>query len=203
MAPLDRAVALAQVDDVPVRVGEDLDLDVARVLEVALEVDAVVREELLALARGALERFFELVLGHGDAKALAASSARGLAGDRVADLLGGLLRGFGVRRRLGRARNDRDARVLHDLARLGLRAHGLDRGGGRADEDDAGVVERHREGGVLGQEAVAGVDGLGARLLCDLDDLRDVQVALGRRGRAEEVRLVGDADGVVSRSASE
>ena len=36
---LDRAVALAEVDDVAVRVGEDLHLDVTRILEVALDVD--------------------------------------------------------------------------------------------------------------------------------------------------------------------
>ena len=38
------------------RVGEHLDLDVARVLQVALDVDAGVGEELLSLPRGALER---------------------------------------------------------------------------------------------------------------------------------------------------
>ena len=74
--------------DVAVRVGEHLDLDVARVLEVALQVDGRVGEELLALAAGALERLLELVLGHRDAKALAASAAGGLDRDRVADLLG-------------------------------------------------------------------------------------------------------------------
>ena len=37
--------------------------------------------------------------------------------------------------------------------------------GGRADEDDAGLLAGAREGGVLGQEAVAGVDRLGAGLL--------------------------------------
>ena len=41
--------------DVAVLVGEHLDLDVARVGQVALEVDGGVGEELLALARGALE----------------------------------------------------------------------------------------------------------------------------------------------------
>ncbi len=84
------------------RVGEHLDLDVARVLEVALEVDAVVGEELLALAGGALEGILEVVRGHRDAEALAAAAARRLAGDRVADLLGGLLR---VPRRPERARS--------------------------------------------------------------------------------------------------
>ena len=60
VAALDRAVALAEVDDVAVAVGEDLDLDVARVGQVALEVDRRVGEELLALARGALEGGLEL-----------------------------------------------------------------------------------------------------------------------------------------------
>ena len=40
MAALDRAVALAEVDHVAVGIGEHLDLDVARIVEVALEVDA-------------------------------------------------------------------------------------------------------------------------------------------------------------------
>ena len=50
MAPLDRAVALAEVDDVAVRVGEHLHLDVARILEVALDVDVRVGEVRLPLA---------------------------------------------------------------------------------------------------------------------------------------------------------
>ena len=61
VAALDRAVALAEVDHVALGVGEHLHLDVARVLQVALEVDAVVGEELLAFAGGALEGLLELV----------------------------------------------------------------------------------------------------------------------------------------------
>ena len=60
VAALDGAVALAEVDDVAVLVGQHLDLDVARVGQVALEVDRRVGEELLALARGALEGVLEL-----------------------------------------------------------------------------------------------------------------------------------------------
>ena len=136
VAALDRAVALAEVDDVALRVGEHLDLDVARVLEVALEVDGGVGEELLALARGALERLLELVLGHRDAEALAAAAAGRLAGDRVADLLGLLGGPFDVVGRLRRAGHDRHARlrissrarVFEPIASIAL--------GGRADEDD-------------------------------------------------------------------
>ena len=86
VAALDRAVALAEVDDVAMAVGEDLDLDVARVGQIALEVDGRVGEELLALARGPLERRLELRLLERDAEALAAAAARRLDGDRVADV---------------------------------------------------------------------------------------------------------------------
>ena len=50
-----RAVALAEVDDVAVVVGQHLHLDVAGVVQVALEVDRVVGEVRLALAPRALK----------------------------------------------------------------------------------------------------------------------------------------------------
>ena len=94
---LDRAVALAEVHDPAVRVGDDLDLDVARVGQVALEVDGRVAEELLALAGGALERLLELGLLERDAEALAAAAARRLDRDGVADrVVDDLARGVDV-----------------------------------------------------------------------------------------------------------
>src|SRR3954471_14219711 len=95
--------------------------------EVALEVDGRVGEELLALARGALEGRLQLVGRERDAEALAAAAARRLDRDRVADLLG---RRAGRRERLhglGGPGHDRHAGGLHQLARAGLRAHRLDR----------------------------------------------------------------------------
>ena len=191
MAALDRAVALAEVDHVAVRVGQHLDLDVARVLEVALDVDAVVGEELLAFAAGALEGLLEVVGRHRDAEALAAAAARRLAGDRVAGFLGLLAGRLDVLGGLGRAGDDRHPGLGHDLARPGLRAHRFDRLRRRADEDDAGLGAGAGEVGVLGEEAVAGMDRLGAGLLRGLDDLGDVEVALGRHRRADQEGLVG------------
>ena len=54
VAALDRAVALAEVDDVAVPVGEHLHLDVARILEVALDVDG--RRPVVAGGRVLLPR---------------------------------------------------------------------------------------------------------------------------------------------------
>ena len=61
MAALDRAVALAEVDHVSVRVGEHLHLDVPRVFEVPLDVDRRVGEVRLPLALRRLERLHRLV----------------------------------------------------------------------------------------------------------------------------------------------
>ena len=195
VAALDRAVALEQVHGVAGLVGQHLDLHVARVGQVALQVDRGVGEELLALAGGALERVLELGLLQGHAEALAATAAGGLDGHGVADLVVDQLLGVLDRLdRVGGAGHDGHAGVLHQLARLGLRAHGVDGARGRADERDAGLVAGAHERRVLGQEPVAGVDGLGPRLLRHLEDLLDVQVALGRRAAAQQVRLVGALD---------
>ena len=181
---LDRAIALAKMDHVALRVGEHLDLHVAWVRQVALDVDGRIREELLALARGALEGLLQLVGRHRHPEALAPTAAGRLDGNRVADRLihdpGCVLDGV---YRVGRAGHDRHTGLLHQLARAGLGTHRVDRVGGRADEDEAGVLDGAREARVLGQEAVPGVDRLGARLLRRLDDLLDHQVALvGRAG---------------------
>ena len=56
MAALDRAVALAEMDHVPVHIGEHLHLDVPRIDDQLLDVDARIGEIRLALAARGLER---------------------------------------------------------------------------------------------------------------------------------------------------
>ena len=56
MPPLDRALALEEVDDVPWRVGEDLDLDVAGMLDEPLDVERAVAERAPASRRAASKR---------------------------------------------------------------------------------------------------------------------------------------------------
>ena len=187
----------------PCAVGKHLDLDVARVLEVALDVDAVVGEELLAFAGRALEGLLEIVRGHRHAEALAAAAARGLAGDRVAGFLGLLARRLDVRGGLGRAGHDRHPGLGHDLPRPRLRPHRVDRLRRRADEDDPGLSAGAGEVGVLGEEAVAGVDRFGAGLLRRRDDLPDVEIALGRHRRADQDASSASRTCGASRSISE
>ena len=198
VAPLDRAVALAEVDDVPVGVGQHLHLDVPRVLEIPLDVDRRVGEVRPALALGGLEALHGLVRRPDHLHALAAAAGGRLDQQRVADLLAerdDLRRG---RDRVGRAGDDRDARRLHRAAGARLRAHQLDRGGRRPDPDEPRLLDRARETGVLRQEAVAGMDRLRARAGRGLEQLLHDEVGLGRRAAAEGERLVG-IEGVLGR----
>ena len=186
VAPLDGAFALAQVDDIAVAVGQHLDLDVARLLDVALDKDARVVEGLLRLlAAGGQGRLHVLGLAD-DAHALAAAACGRLEQDRVAHLLGDL-QGLGlVPDGLDVAGNDRHAGILGQLLAGDLVAHDVHRLHRRTDEDHAGGLHRAGELGVFREEPVAGMDGLGAGGAGRLDDLVDHQVGL-LRGRGADV----------------
>src|SRR5439155_16666742 len=96
VAALDRAFALAEVDDVAVRVAQELDLDVARLLDVFLEKDAVVAKARPGLVLGAAEAVAQFGIGPGNAHALAAAAGSGLDHHRIADLAGDPDRTLGV-----------------------------------------------------------------------------------------------------------
>src|SRR6185369_793642 len=86
----DRAVALAEVENLAVAVAEDLKLDVAGALDVFLDIDGAVAEGFLGFAAGDV-----VFLGEGnvvvrDAHAASAAAGDGLDDDGIADLPGGL-----------------------------------------------------------------------------------------------------------------
>ena len=89
MPPLDRALALAEVHDVAVVIAEDLELDVARVLEILLDVDVAVAERRFGFAlRGAQQRCRSSPDDADDAHAAAAAAGHRLDDHRIADVLG-------------------------------------------------------------------------------------------------------------------
>ena len=193
-AALQRAVAGARDDDVAVLVGDDLRLDVARLVQVALDEALAAAECGDGLAGGRVEQLGDLLDGAGDLHAAAAAAERGLDRDGHAVLLGerddlvGVLdrfRGAGHQRRLG---------PRSDVARGDLVAEVADRLRAGADPDQPGVDDRLREIGVLGKESVARVDRVGAGLRGRVEQLAEVQVGLGRRLAAERERLVGEPD---------
>jgi hypothetical protein len=174
--PLHRAVALVQVHGVAVGVGQDLHLDVLGPLDVLLQEDLAAPEGGGGLALGLHQELAQLELVLADAHPAPAAAERGLEDDRVADALGLAAAVLASGRRLVGAGNHGQSSRLGLLAGGGLVAHQLQQLRGRTDEHDARFLAGSGELGVLGQEAVAGVDGVGAVALGDADDARDVQV---------------------------
>ena len=196
VAALDRAVALEQVHQVAVAVAEDLHLHVAGAAHQLLEVHLVLAEGALGLAAGRGDGVEQGLLALDRAHAAAAAAPRGLQHHRVADLAGEALDLLRVVRQRRGGRHHRRAAGDGQVARRDLVAQGAHGVGARADEDDAGGGAGLGELGALGEQAVARVDRVGARLLGDADHLVDGQVALQRAelaafAAADLVGLVG------------
>jgi hypothetical protein len=190
---LDRALALEEVHGPAVAVGQHLDLDVPRLFDELLHVQTVVAERGARLAARARRRGRDLGLAAHEPHALAAAARGGLDHDGRTDVEDPAPDRL-VRQALRGAGHDRHAGLLHRLARGHLVAHAPHHVARRPDEDDAFLVAQVREGAVLGEEAVAGVDRLGLGAPRDLEDAVHAQVRLARRRRSARVSLVGEAD---------
>jgi hypothetical protein len=177
-----------------VLVADDLHLDVARPLEVALDVALVATEALERLAAGRVEGFGGLVGRAHHAHAAAAAAVGRLDGDGPAVLVAERDDLAGVGEELGGAGHAGDARLLGGDAAAHLVAHHLDRLGRRADERHAALGDRAGEVGVLGEEAVAGVHAVGPAAVDGVEDLLGPEVAVGGGLAAQRVGLVGQSD---------
>ena len=162
VAALDRAVALAEMNDLPRLVAEHLDLDVARADERPLEDEPAIAESRLRLGARGAERGLELALRMNEPQAASAAAGACLHHHRIADalgLLGEARRTLLVAVIAGGAGHPR--RLHQELGRR-LVAHGPDRRGRRPDEDEARGCAGLGEGRAFGEEAVTGVNRLGA-----------------------------------------
>jgi hypothetical protein len=162
VAALQRAVAFAEVNHIAVAVGDDLDLDVARLLEVALHIDRVIAERGASFRAGGRDRLGQVFAGLGDLHAATAAAGGRLDQYGEADHLGGREGLFLGGDAAVRAGNHRNAGVLDGLLGSDLVTHEPDMLGLGTDEGEAVGVDDLGEAGVFRQEAVAGVDRLGA-----------------------------------------
>ena len=187
VAALDRALALAEVDQVPVVVAEDLDLDVARrARRSARGTRGRRRSRARPRASAAASASSRSSARVDDAHALAAAAGRGL--DQQRDS-----------RWTRRQRGPRSRRAPARPARGGLRlAASLSPiaamiAGGGPTQTQAGRLDRGGEGRVLGEVAVARVDGPRAARAAAASRMRvDVEVA---GGQAHRLVGVGDERG--------
>jgi hypothetical protein len=190
MAALHRALALKKMDGVAVVVAKDLELDVVGMLDQLLQVDAVVAKRVDRLAPRRLQRVGQLAgLGH-DAHPLAAAARRRLDEHRIADRFSRCAQvGVGLAGLV--AGDDGHARRLHRRTRRRLRPHHAHRVPARADEGQPGRSHGVGEIGVLGEKAVAGVDGVAAARQRNFQDTVAAQVGVARGWWADEGRFIG------------
>ncbi len=192
VAALHGAVALVEMVEPAMAVAEQLHLDVPGALDHLLEIALAAAEGGLGLAPALADLGLQLARGRDRAHAAPAAAPAGLEHQRVADRLG-LARDLGhvVAEHAGR-RDHRHAGLNGDLAGRGLvaeRPHGR-RGG--ADEGDAGGGAGIDEIRVLGEQAVARMDGVAARLARHPDHLGDRQIGRDRpQPGADTIGLVG------------
>ena len=191
--PLQRAVAGGDDDHAAVAVGQALGLDVSRLVQVALDEALAPPERRLRLAHRRLVHVRDLVLGPRDLEPASAAAEGGLDRDRQPVLGGERLHLVDAVHRVGGAGHQRSAHLLRDVPGLHLVAERGDRVRRRADPDQAGVDDGAREVGVLGEEAVARVHGVGVAALGRGDDLVDREVRVTGGRAVQGVRLVGQS----------
>ena len=214
MAALDAAFPLAQVDGVAGPIGQHLHFHVARIGDVPLQKHAAVTEGGLRLAAGQFHVAGQILPAVDQAHTATAAAGRRfhhqgeppplrkLRGFCITRLAGGRA-GYG-----GDAGGDGDILGAQFVAQSG---HALRR---RADERDPRVLAGPGKFGVLGQETVAGVDGVGSTVSGGLNNPGDVEVGiLGCTARQDNgllcrvdmvsvgVRLGIDGDGSDAHSA--
>ena len=163
-----------------VLVREDLHFDVLRVHEELLDEDVIVVERLFCFSFDEAEGVAHFRDGVAAAHASSAAAGRRFQDDREAEGLGDADRVFRSLDRFCRAGDGGDFGGEGDLLGLQFVAHFGKDGRRRSDECDVVVFTGFGELGVLGQEAVAGVDGIHTVVLREFDDRRDVEVGLQR-----------------------
>ena len=191
VAALDRAVPFVQVEAVALAVGKHLDLHMARSGQVFLQQQAIVTKGRLGLAPGRLQGRGQFGLALYYLHSLTAAPSTGLEQCGITDLPRGLDKGL---RRLVRtviARHQRYPSLGHQRFGSGLVTHGLDGGGGWANQHQARRADSPSEGGVFREKAITRMNRLGAAGECGLDDAVDVQVAFAGPDTAQVHRTVG------------
>src|SRR5690606_34132687 len=126
MAALQRAIALAEMDRLAGAVTDDLHFDMARLLEILLDIYGVVTKRSTGLRTCGLQGDLKVFLGAGNLHAAAAAACRCLDDHRIADLGRNALGFLLFRYRSIGARHDRNAKALCGALGLDLVAHGTD-----------------------------------------------------------------------------
>ncbi len=192
VAALQRTIALTEVYRTALAVAQHLDFDVARLLEIFLEVNVTIAKSRLGLRRGGGHGEFQIGLSAGNLHAAPAAASGGLDDHRIANVLGDQFGFANLRNSTLRTGNHRNTQCLGCTLGLDLVAHHPDVLGAGPDELDPVLVKDLGEFGVLRQKSVTRMDGICPGDFAGRDDRRNVEIAVARRRRANAHALVGE-----------
>ena len=186
---LHGAFALAEGDDVAVRIAQKLHFDVLDVFQQLFHIHRAVAKGAFGLGGGGEEGVFQFLGAVHAADAAAAAAGAGLDQKRIADLfrLGAQL--FDIFHQVA-AGHDGHARRAHGAPGLVLVAHAADDLRRGADELDVALRAELGKARVFRKQAVAGVDGLRAGERRGGEYGGHVQITARGAGRADADALV-------------
>mmetsp|Transcript_23272 Transcript_23272/g.40173 ORF Transcript_23272/g.40173 Transcript_23272/m.40173 type:complete len:588 (-) Transcript_23272:1110-2873(-) len=193
VAALQGTVPFAQVHSAALAVPKDLDLDVAGRGQIFLDIDFVIAKGGFAFGPRSHERVFHIGCGLRHFHATATAARSRLDDDGIAHLVAkrlGLVERGNATIRSGYAGH---AERLHRVFGGDLVAHDADMFGGRPDKGQPVIFDDLHKLRVLGQEAIAGVNGLRPGDFAGGDDGRKAQIGLRGGRRADADTFVGHA----------
>src|SRR5581483_4222442 len=191
VAALNGTIALAQVNNLPLVVAENLKFDVVGVFDVFLDINPGIAEGFLGFVAGGVVALDEGNVVVGDPHAAPAAAGDSLDHDGIANALGagqGILLAFDGAVRAGR---NRHAGFLGEFAADGLVFEGLHGTRAGADEPDVAAFADFGEMGVLRQESVTGVNGVDVRDFRGAHQPVNAQVTVAAGGLADADGFVG------------
>jgi hypothetical protein len=193
VAPLNRALPLAQVNHFAVLVAEHLEFDVPRALDEPLGVNVRRAKCLLRLAPRRLVGGQQFLLLAYRAHTAPAAARHRFQNQRIADLcrfLGKLLFPFDGP---VASRDGRQPGVFHFAPRAVLLAHHFNDFRPRTDEGNLGRFAHFREVRILGQKPVAGMNGVHVGDFRGADYVGDVQITFAAARRPDAHGFIGKA----------
>ena len=199
VAPLDRTVAFAHVNNFTAFIAKDLEFDMVRFFDEFLEVDVGITEGFFRFHPCGEESFDEADIVMGGSHAFAAATSDGFDHHGVPDFFCGF-DGFmfGSDGAIATWRNG-DASFAGIFAGEGFISHFTNGFGGGADEADVTGLADFGEVSAFGEKTVAGVDGVDIADFGGGDDAIDFEITLGAGSWADADGFVGglDVKGVV------
>ena len=166
----------------------------ASVVNKLFQIEPAIPEGCLGFSGSLIERRAKRFGGFRDADAASAAARRSLDHDRKTDLLGKLPRFIRIYNTAFGTGHDGHAGALRRTASRGLVAHGSDGLAFRTDENQPGRLYRVREDRILGEKAIARMNGVRAGRLGSGKNGFDVKIGFRRLKRTDIDRFVGHAN---------